>query len=260
LRTVVDPSKITIETFAKKQLFLVKRERKIQVVNSATSRSLGARVNHYLIVLFALIVGFVLVYAVFIVPSDRITLPVVTLLTALIWPYLLLLIIVLFRLQVEDLLSVISDRIKAGADFIVGPISVLRIGGPRETKALAERIPTPINMQQVTLENIALLHTSFFSENKTREFNDGLKYYQFEVIVIAPELVMDRIDSVTYHLEDSWPEEFRTREVTDRSSRFKMKDLANGTSIVRADVRFLEQEELLQLNRFIDLRPDGPKI
>nr|CBJ54313.1 protein of unknown function [Ralstonia solanacearum CFBP2957] len=48
--------------------------------------------------------------------------------------------------------------------------------------------------------------------------------------------------------------------INDRASRFKMKDLANGTSIVVADVYFLDDDQPLQLNRFIDLRLDGPRV
>ena len=88
----------------------------------------------------------------------------------------------------------------------------------------------------VTLSNIALLHTSFLRQDKTREHSDGRIYYQFEVIVVAPESVMARIHSVVYRLEDAWPAKLRTQEISDRKSRFKMKELANGTSIVCADV------------------------
>jgi hypothetical protein len=112
----------------------------------------------------------------------------------------------------------------------------------------------------VSVANVALLHTSFFSAKGTQRFNDGRTYYQFEVIVIAPPSVMRRISSVTYHLEAAWPEPNREQIITDPSSRFKMKELANGTSIVTADIAIQGQDEPLQLNRFIDLRPDGPRL
>lgn len=115
--------------------------------------------------------------------------------------------------------------------------------------------------EQLTLKNITLLHTSFFSEKGTRRYGgDGRAYYQFEVIVMAPEAVMERVERVVYHLEDAWPKELRTKVINDRASRFKMKDLANGTSIVVADVYFRDDDQPLQLNRFIDLRLDGPRI
>ena len=90
--------------------------------------------------------------------------------------------------------------------------------------------------------------------------NDGRTYYQFEVIIIAPDDVMRRITSVTYELEKAWPPDLRIRTVTDRSSRFKLKDLANGTSIVQARVDLRGQDRPVLLNRFIDLRVDGPRL
>lgn len=72
--------------------------------------------------------------------------------------------------------------------------------------------------------------------------------------------VMERAEKVVFHLEDAWPKELRTKVINDRASRFKMKDLANGTSIVVADVYFLDDDQPLQLNRFIDLRLDGPRV
>jgi hypothetical protein len=121
-----------------------------------------------------------------------------------------------------------------------------------------QRIPIPDNKHAVTLDNIALMHTSFLRPDKTREFNDGMPYFQIEVIVLAPAPVLDRIERVTYYLDPSYPNP--TREVADRKSRFKLKELANGTSIVRASIKLRNQDEPLQLNRFIDLRPEGPKL
>lgn len=69
---------------------------------------------------------------------------------------------------------------------------------------------------------------------------------------------MNRITSVTYELEKVWRDP--VRDVTDRASRFKLKELANGTSIVLARIHLRGQTEPLLLNRFIDLRPTGPRI
>jgi hypothetical protein len=77
---------------------------------------------------------------------------------------------------------------------------------------------------------------------------------------MAPALVMEKISSVTYRLEEAWPEANRTQVIRDRSSRFKMKELANGTSIVTATIEIEGRAQPLELNRFIDLRPDGPRL
>jgi len=179
----------------------------------------------------------------------------VSLVTGLAWPLVLVLVLVLFWPQVRELVSEVVTRTRKGSSLQIA--SLLSLG---ELPAQAERIPSPGATESVTLSNIALLHTSFLRQDKTREYSDGRIYYQFEVIVIAPESVMARIESVIYHLEDAWPPTLRTQAVRDRESRFKMKELANGTSIVRADVKFTDSEEPVYLNRFIDLRPDGPRI
>jgi hypothetical protein len=121
-----------------------------------------------------------------------------------------------------------------------------------------QRIPIPDDTHAVTLDNVALLHTSFVRPDKTREVNDGMTYYQIEIIVLAPAPVLDRIEQVTYHLDPTYPNP--EREITERKTRFKLKELANGTSIVRALIKLRNQDEPLQLNRFIDLRPEGPRL
>ncbi|MFJ3117572.1 MULTISPECIES: pYEATS domain-containing protein [unclassified Pseudomonas] len=200
--------------------------------------------------------GVLFVHALFLVPPERMTVPVVSIITSLIWPIIVLVILVLFQPYVERLFLEITERIKGG--------SGLKIGSFLEIQSLPEqarKIPVPSEEQNVTLENIALLHTSFFSETGTRLYGgDGRAYYQFEVVVMAPDVVMEHVDRVVYRLENTWPEALRTRETRDRASRFKMKDLANGTSIVEADVYFRGSDQPLKLNRFIDLRPDGPRI
>jgi hypothetical protein len=200
------------------------------------------------------IAGLALASAVLLAPHDRAS-ELVSLATGLAWPSVLVIVLLLFWPQVRDLVSEVVTRTRKGSSLQLA--SFFSLG---ELPAQAERIPSPGATGSITLSNVALLHTSFLRQDKTREYSDGRIYYQFEVIVIAPESVMTRIDSVIYHLEDAWPSALRTQTVRDRQSRFKMKELANGTSIVRADVRFRGSEESVYLNRFIDLRPDGPRL
>jgi hypothetical protein len=139
-------------------------------------------------------------------------------------------------------------------------LNVLTSVSNYRSKQLERHIPLPAAMQLIGPENVALLHTSFRSLKADDRFRDGRRYYQFEVIVVAPDSVMEKINSVTYHLEEAWPEALRTRVIRDRSSRFKMQDLANGTSIVTASIEIEGQAQRVELNRFIDLRPDGPRL
>jgi prokaryotic YEATS domain len=194
------------------------------------------------------------VLAIFLAPRSRAA-ELVDFVTGMIWPSAILLGVVLFWPEVRDLMAEVRVRVQRGGSFGLGPLTL------GELPAEAAKIPSPATGESVRLDNIALLHTSFVRPDKTRGFNDGRLYYQFEVIVMAPDEVMDRIASVTYHLSAAWPAALRERTTTNRSDRFKMKDLANGTSIVTADVSFKDgATSSLQLNRFIDLRPDGPRF
>ena len=138
-----------------------------------------------------------------------------------------------------------------------------QVAGPRGRRALEWHISLPVATQSIGPigpEQVALLHTSFRSPKADERFRDGRRYYQFEVIVVAPDSVMETISSVTYHLGEAWPEASRTQVIRDRKSRFKLKELANGTSIVTAVIEIEGQGQPLRLNRFIDLRPDGPHL
>lgn len=205
-------------------------------------------IRRYLWPTIAALGGLLTILAVFVAPAGRAGL-LVSLITGLAWPLAILVAVVVFWPQLQPLLAALLKRVHHGAGFRFGPISV---------DAAAELVPSPPPSGEVTLANIALLHTSFLSEKGTTTFSDGRPYYQFEVVVIAPDDVMSRIISVTYELEKAWPDP--VQEVTDRASRFKLKQLANGTSIVLARIHLRGQTEPLLLNRFIDLRPDGPRI
>lgn len=189
------------------------------------------------------------------VPSSRMTDPAVKLLTAMIWPFVLLLLVVVFREPVDVFVSEIARRVKEGDDFSIWQFALKKVSLSEK----AALIPTPSKEELITMKNVALLHTSFIPKHK-RVFGDGLTYLQIEIIVIALNAVMERIDHVTYRLDDAYPLESREQVRSDSRDRFKLKELANGTSIVRAEITFRDQKDSLHLNRFIDLRPDGPRI
>jgi hypothetical protein len=197
--------------------------------------------------------GLAIIGVTFLAPLDRAQ-AMIDLISGLAWPLLIVGLLVLFWPQAQNLATEVVDRTRLGGSVRLGPLSL------GEVAAQAERIPSPSEGRPVTLENVALLHTSFLSPESTRRFGDGRTYYQFEVIVVAPSDVMLRISQVTYHLEDVWPSELRTRVIRDRDTRYKMKDLANGTSVVVAEIDFNDTTPSLVLNRFIDLHPDGPRL
>lgn len=173
-----------------------------------------------------------------------------SLLGTLVWVALIIVAILYFEAPITGLLASLIRKIDSAER--------IRFSKWLDIRVDVKRIPVPRETQTVTLDNVALLHTSFLRQDKTIEYNDGMTYYQIEVILLAPEAVLDRVEKVTYYLDESYPNPVRTED--DRKSRFKLKELANGTSIVRATVEFRAQAEPLHLNRFIDLRPEGPRI
>jgi Domain of unknown function (DUF4062) len=124
----------------------------------------------------------------------------------------------------------------------------------------AAHVPAPPPNAPVSLANVALLHTSWFSAKQTALKGDGRRYYVFDVVVIAPAAVMERITSVLWRMSDVWPERYAVQLSRNRADRFRMRELANGTSIVRAEINLDGQPEPLWLNRFIDLREEGPRL
>lgn len=200
--------------------------------------------------LVAAIVAGALVLAVFVAPIERAR-ALTELISAVAWPLGITLALLLFWPQVQVFVSEIMRRVQSGDPVKLGPVDL---------PALARRVPPPPADGDVSLENVALLHTSFARPDKSAAFSGGRTYYQIEAVVIAPPEVMHRIDSVVYHLEEAWPEESRNPVRRDPGDRFKLKELANGTSILRATVNFKSGQQALELNRFIDLRPDGPRL
>jgi hypothetical protein len=191
-----------------------------------------------------------LVLAVFVAPIERAR-ALTELISAVAWPLGITLALLLFWPQIQVVVREIVRRAESGDPVELGPVNL---------PALARRIPTPAADANVSLANIALLHTSFVRRDKSDEFSDGRTYFQIEAVVVAPPDVMQRIDSVVYHLDEAWPARSRNPERRNPGDRFKLKELANGTSILRATVNFKSGQQALELNRFIDLRPDGPRL
>ena len=103
---------------------------------------------------------------------------------------------------------------------------------------------------------MALIHSSWRYPKKDAEF--GRRMWAFHVIVQARDEVLDQIEYVKYFLARSYPNPVQI--VTDRSTRFKLKELANGESTVRCEVKIKGQEAPVLLTRYINLADTGPRI
>jgi hypothetical protein len=113
--------------------------------------------------------------------------------------------------------------------------------------------------KRVSDANIALFHTSFRRPDKDAHYS-GHRMYQIEIVVLGADEALDRIEKVTYLLDPAYPKNRYEFGFESRNTKFKLKELANGFSIVRAEIQLREQLEPIRLNRFINLSESGPRI
>jgi hypothetical protein len=82
--------------------------------------------------------------------------------------------------------------------------------------------------------------------------------YQIRVGVFGHPNALDRVETVRYLLDPSYPK--AVYEIAESSPYFQLKELANGYSVIRAEVRVKGQAELVRLSRFINLTEAGPRL
>jgi hypothetical protein len=82
--------------------------------------------------------------------------------------------------------------------------------------------------------------------------------YRLRVIRYGAETVLDRVQYVLYHLDPAYPKPIPFSN--ERKRNFELKELANGFSKMRAEVKIKNQEEPVELTRFINLSEVGPRL
>jgi hypothetical protein len=95
------------------------------------------------------------------------------------------------------------------------------------------KIETPTGVKEISCEHVALLHSSWRYPKKDAEYRCPM--WAFHLIVVAADEVLDRIASVEYKLHPTYGDHQR-QMVTDRKSKFALKELAWGESIVQATI------------------------
>jgi hypothetical protein len=166
---------------------------------------------------------------------------------SLAWPLLALVAVIAFRRPISAILQTLERRIDAGASVKFYSVEVGQ--APTNLPALAPG-------EAITANHLALIHTSWRYPKKDAEF--GRRMWGIHVIVQGRDDVLDRIEYVKYFLDKSYPNPVQA--VTDRASKFKLKELANGESTVRAEVKIKGQEAVVNLSRYINLADTGPRI
>jgi hypothetical protein len=168
-------------------------------------------------------------------------------LTSLAWPVFALICITGFRKPLLGLLESLKKRLDSGAS-----IKVLQV----EVGAAPSNLPGASSADLITSDHMALIHSSWRYPKKDVEF--GMPMWAFHVVIQAREEVLNRIESAKYILDPSYPNTVQI--VTDRLSRFKLKELANGESTVVCEVKVKGQPDIIRLKRYINLTATGPRI
>ena len=170
----------------------------------------------------------------------------IELLKILVWPAIILVVYVTNYKRFKSILSSLENRIKQGAAI---EFQGFKVGAPIT-------LPKVPKDEKVTEEHLALVHSSWRYPKKDQEF--GKPMYCFQVIVEGQSQTLDRVEYVKYTLHKSYPNGEQIKH--DRKKHFELKELAWGSSTVRAEIKIEGQEELIKLSRFINLSDTGERL
>ena len=165
------------------------------------------------------------------------------------WALIALAFFLAYHAQLKRLLESLTRRIELGDEVRIATwITLGKSAGP---------LKTPLAEGTVTDDHIALIHRSWRVPDRDEEFGRQ-EMYQVHLILFGEKAALDRVEYVLYKLDPSYPNP--TRASSDRKNAFELKELANGYSLIRADVKIKDQPEVVYLSRFIDLTPTSPKL
>lgn len=114
--------------------------------------------------------------------------------------------------------------------------------------------------EPVTDAHLHLIHSCWRVDKDTKF---GLMPYQIHVIVYGHRTALARIKSVEYSLP-GYPDGYNQKTGGAPECLFELKELANGFSIVQANIRLHSQpppyKKNLLLSRFINMSESGPRL
>ena|SRR5215207_228910 len=171
------------------------------------------------------------------------------LVSTLIWPCLILLFFVLYRHRIRRLTDAVVRRVERGDEIqLLTWVTLGRSAGP---------LKVPTGEDLITDDHLALIHRSWRVPHRDAEFR-GQKMYQIHVILFGEKAALDQVEYVSYILDPAYP---RPRQYGGpRKTNFELKELANGYSLIRAEVKIKDQEKAVLLSRFIDLTDTSPPL
>lgn len=140
-------------------------------------------------------------------------------------------------------------------------------------KNIAEGVKKVANMMKLKSESpeelppdyYFLNHSSFLRVHKQAEFRKrtGVPFAHYDIRVIVDsyyEGALEKVEKVTYILDEAYPEQIRTITNSESSNKFLLKELANGEYVLMADIYVKGRKEPIHLQRHITLWKSGPKL
>ena len=165
------------------------------------------------------------------------------------WPFLAFIFLFVYRDPIRRLFDSVVRRIERGDEVRIATWLTLGVS--------TGRLKVPASKGLVTDDHVALIHRSWRVIERDVEF-PGQKMYQIHVILFGEPEALDRVEYVFYRLDSSYPNPVRCSG--DRKENFALKELANGHSLIRAEVKIKAQEQIIYLSRFIDLTDESPRL
>lgn len=166
-----------------------------------------------------------------------------------IWALIAIVFLAFYRGQIRRILDALTRRVERGDEVRISTwLTLGTSAGPLKSPSVAGL---------VTDDHIAVIHRSWRVSERDAEFGNQ-EMYQIHVVLFGEKAALDRVEYVLYRLDPSYPNP--TRASSDRKNAFELKELANGYSLIRADVKIRDQSEMIYLSRFIDLTPTSPHL
>jgi hypothetical protein len=166
---------------------------------------------------------------------------------ALAWPALFLVFAVAYHRPLHRLLLAALARVERGDAVTIGFVQLGHGVG---------ELQIPERGEFLTDDHLALIHRSWRVPKRDLEF--GCAMYQIHLIVFGTPEALARIQYVVYRLKESYPRPVQVGGPC--ATGFELKELANGYSLVRAEVFVQGQTQPVYLSRFVDLTDESPRL
>ena len=163
------------------------------------------------------------------------------------WPIIAAIVLFHFRDLARSAIEAALSRVRQGDEVKVGIVTIGRAAG---------QLQVPLEGQRLTDNHLALIHRSWRAEKHDARF--GKPMYRVHVIVFGTPGALKQVEYVVYRLEDAYPSPVQIGGTLP--TNFELKELANGYSLIRAEVYVQGQVQPVRLSRFIDLTDTPPPL